>query len=62
MISLKILVRNWLVKYQKCLTYINELNVIMESKPLSINDLNDRFFLLKINKSLGVNNVSHSII
>ena len=62
MISLKILVRNWLVKYQKCLTYINELNVIMESKPLSINDLNDGFFLLKINKSLGVNNVSHSII
>ena len=34
----------------------------MDSKPLWINELNDAFFLLKINKSAGVDDVSFSII
>ena len=34
----------------------------MDSKPLSINELKDAFFSLKINKSSGVDNVSFSII
>ena len=32
-------------------SYINKVNVIMDSKPLSINELKDTFFSLKINKS-----------
>ena len=43
-------------------TYINKVNVIMDSKPLSINELKDAFFLLKINKSSGVDDVSFNII
>ena len=34
----------------------------MDSKPLSINELKDAFFSLKINKSLGVDDVSFNII
>ena len=34
----------------------------MDSKPLSINELKDAFFSLKINKSSGVDNVSFNII
>ena len=34
----------------------------MESKPLSINELKDAFFSLKINKSSGVEDVSFNII
>ena len=34
----------------------------MDSKPLSINEFKDAFFSLKINKSLGVHNVSFNII
>ena len=43
-------------------TYINKMNVIMDSNPLSINELKDAFFLLKINKSLGVHDISSNII
>ena len=35
-------------------TYINKVNVIMDSKPLLINKLKDAFFSLKINKSSGI--------
>ena len=47
---------------KKFKTYINKMNVIMESKPLSINELKDSFFSLKINKSLGVDDISSNII
>ena len=43
-------------------TYINKMNVIMDSKPLSINELKDVFFSLKINKSSGVDDVNFNII
>ena len=43
-------------------TYINKVNVIMESKPLSINKLKDAFFSLKINKISGIDDVSFSIV
>ena len=43
-------------------TYINEMNVIMESKPLSIKKLKDTFFSLKINKISGIDDVSFSIV
>ena len=42
--------------------YINKVNVIMESKPLSINKLKDAFFSLKINKISGIDDVSFSIV
>ena len=43
-------------------SYMNKVNVIMDSKPLSINELKDAFFSLKINKSSGVGDVSFNII
>ena len=43
-------------------TYINKVNVIMDSKLLSINELKDAFFSLKINKSSGIDNDSFNII
>ena len=43
-------------------TYVNKVNVIMDSKPLSINELKDAFFLLKINKSPAVDEVKFDII
>ena len=43
-------------------TYINKVNVIMDSKPLSISELKGAFFSLKINKSPGVDDVSFNII
>ena len=43
-------------------TYINKVNVIMGSEPLSINGLKDTLFLLKINKSSGVDDVGFNII
>ena len=42
--------------------YINKVNVIMESKPLLINELKDAFFSLKINKRSGIDDVSFNII
>ena len=65
MIFLQILVRNWPVKYQnhlKHLKHINKVNAIMNYKPLSINELKEALFSLKINKSSGVDNVSFNII
>ena len=41
---------------------MNRVNVIMDSKPLSINELKDAFLSLKINKRSGVDDVSFSII
>ena len=32
-------------------TYINKVNVIIDSMPLSINELKDTFSLLKVNKA-----------
>ena len=43
-------------------TYINKVNVIMDSKPLSTSELKEAFFSLKINKSSGVDYVSFNII
>ena len=43
-------------------TYMNKVNVIMDSKPLSINELKDAFFSLKINKISGVDDVRFHII
>ena len=43
-------------------TYIYKLNVTMDFEPLSINQLKDTSFLLKINKSSGVDDVSFNII
>ena len=65
MVSLQILVKNWPVKYQSHLNHLNHnlyVNVIMDSKPLLIRELKDEFFLLKINKSSGVDDVSFNII
>ena len=42
--------------------YINKVNVIMDSKPLLINELKDAFFSLKINKSSGFDDFSFNII
>ena len=36
---------------KKLETYINKVNVIIDSKPLLINELKDPFFSLKVNKS-----------
>ena len=60
MISLQILVRNWQVKHENHRKHLkhNNVNVIMDSKPLLINELKDAFFSLKINKSSGVDDIS----
>ena len=42
-------------------TYINKVNVIMDSNLLSINKLKDIFVSLKINKGSGVEDVSFNI-
>ena len=38
------------------------MNVIMDSNPLSINELKDAFLPLKTNKSSGVDDVSFNVI
>ena len=43
-------------------TCISKVHVIMDSQPLSINRLKNAFFLLKINKSTGVDGFSFNII
>ena len=43
-------------------TYINKVNVMIGCKSFLINELKDAFFLLKVDKSSGVDNVSFSII
>ena len=42
-------------------TYINKVNVIMDTKYLSINKLKDAFLSLRINKSSGLDDVSFNI-
>ena len=42
--------------------YITKVNTSMESQPLSINELKDAFFSLKINKSLGHDGGSFNVI
>ena len=43
-------------------SYINKVNSMKDSKPLSINELKEAFFLAKINESSGVDDVSFNII
>ena len=42
--------------------YINKVHTSMESQPLSINELKDVFFSLKINKSRGHDGMSFNVI
>ena len=42
-------------------TYINKPDSIMETKRLSMNELKDAFFSLKINKSPGYDDISFNI-
>ena len=42
--------------------YITKVNTSMESQPLSINELENAFFSLKINKSPGHDGVSFNVI
>ena len=42
-------------------SYINKVNTIMESQPLSINELKDAFFSLKINRSPCHDGVSFNV-
>ena len=42
--------------------YLIKVNTSMESQPLSINELKDAFFSLKINKSPGHDGVSFNVI
>ena len=43
-------------------SYITKANTSMKSQPLSINELKDTFFSLKINKSPGHDGVSFNVI
>ena len=43
-------------------TYINKVNVIMDSQPLSINELKDTFFSLKVNKRSVVDDISSNML
>ena len=43
-------------------TYINEPDSIMETKQLSMNELKDAFFSLKINKSPGYDGISFNVL
>ena len=49
----------WLKRFE---TYINKVNVILDSKSLSINQLQEAFFSLKLNESSDVDDVSFDII
>ena len=42
--------------------YITKINTSMESHPLSINELKDAFFSIKINESPGHDEVSFNVI
>ena len=42
--------------------YINKPDSIMETKQLSINELKDAFFSLKINKSPGYGDISFNVL
>ena len=41
---------------------MKKVNSEMESKPLSINDLKDAFFSLKINKSTDHDDISYNVV
>ena len=43
-------------------SYITNVNTNIDSQPLSINELKDAFFSLKINKSPGHDRVSFNVI
>ena len=43
-------------------SYIKKTDSIMETKQLSINELKDAFFSLKINKSLGYDDISFNVL
>ena len=43
-------------------TYINKVNVKMDSKTLSMNKLKDDFFSLKVNKSSGVAGINFNVM
>ena len=43
-------------------SYINKPDSIMETKQLSINELKDAFFSLKINKSPGYDDISFNVL
>ena len=43
-------------------TYVETVNLTMESNPLSINELKDAFFSLKINKSPGYDEISFNVV
>ena len=43
-------------------SYINKPEPIMETKQLSMNELKDAFFSLKINKSLGYDDISFNVL
>ena len=43
-------------------TYINKPDSIMETKRLSMNELKDAFFSLKINKSPGYDDISFNVL
>ena len=43
-------------------SYVTKVNTSMESQPLSINELKDTFFSLKINKSPGHDGLSFNVI
>ena len=41
--------------------YVSKVNTSMKSQPLSINELKDAFFSLKINKSTGYDGVRFNV-
>ena len=45
-----------------CESYINKPDSIMETKQFSMNELKDAFFLLKINKNPGYDNISFNVL
>ena len=42
--------------------FVNKSDFVMETKPLSMNELKDAFYSLKSNKSPGYDNISHNVI
>ena len=43
-------------------SYMKKVNSEIENKPLSINELKDAFFSLKINKSTGHDDISYNVV
>ena len=42
--------------------FVNRSDFVMETKPLSVNELKDAFYSLKSNKSLGYDDISYNVI